>query len=312
MGLDLQTVLRLLTALLNLAVAVLAGASVCRLWLGRGDSGWAAARRRPVRKAAVAGALLALAANLVLLWLESAAMAEVPVAEAGAATWTMLSATHLGFAWTVGMAGLAVAAAGAFLRSDRQPAPALLTLAALAMFWYTRSMVSHAAGEGDFSLPLLADWLHGGLTSLWLGEVLLAAAVVLAGAGEMAGADRRARAAFVGSLSSSATFALAGIFVTGLYAGWRNLGGFAHLLGNPYGNTLAAKLLLVGLAAMLGGVNRFIVMPPWLTHEATGQAAADTLPLRFRRILWIEALVLLAVVVLAAWLASTPPPGEQM
>jgi putative copper resistance protein D len=36
------------------------------------------------------------------------------------------------------------------------------------------------------------------------------------------------------------------------------------------------------------------------------------LPLRFRRILWIEALVLLAVVVLAAWLASTPPPGEQM
>lgn len=309
---DPQTVLRLLTALLNLAVAVLAGASLCRFWLGRGGSGWAAARRPPVRKAALGAAVLALAANLVLLWFTSAAMAEVPVAKAGAATWAMLSATHLGFAWTIGMAALALAGAGAFLRSDRHPALALLPLVALAVFWYTRSMVSHAASEGDFSLPLLADWLHGALTSLWLGEVLLAGAIVLARAGEMASDDRRARAAFIGSLSSSATFALAGIVVTGLYAAWRNLGGFGHLLGNPYGNTLTAKLLLAGVAAMLGGVNRFIVMPPWRAREALGQAAADTLPLRFRRILWIEALALLAVVLLAAWLASTPPPGEQM
>jgi putative copper resistance protein D len=36
------------------------------------------------------------------------------------------------------------------------------------------------------------------------------------------------------------------------------------------------------------------------------------LPLRFRHILWIEALVLVAVVVLAAWLAATPTPAEQM
>ena len=311
MGLDLQPVLRLLTALLNLAVAVLTGASACRWWLARDASAWAAARRSPVRKAACAGAALALAANLVLLWLESAAMAEVPASQAAGATWTMLSATHLGRAWTIGMAGLALAAAGAFIRSER-PAPAQLSLAALAVFWYTRSMVSHAASEGDFSLPLLADWLHGGLTSLWLGEVLLAGAVMLTVARDMAGIDRRARAAYVGALSNSATIALAGIFITGLYAAWRNLGGFGQLLGNPYGKTLLAKLLLVGAAATLGGVNRFFVMPPWLARESAGQPAADGLPLRFRHILWIEALVLVAVVVLAAWLASTPPPGDRM
>ena len=312
MGLDLQTGLRLLTALLNLAVAVLTGASLCRWWLGRRASGWAEARRRPVRTAALAGAVLALAANAMLLWLESAAMAEVPVSQAAQATWSMLSATHLGFAWTIGMAGLAVATAGALIRGDRSPAPALLTLAALAGFWYTRSMVSHAASEGDFSLPLLADWLHLGLVSLWLGEVLLAAAIMLKGTGDMASADRRARAAYVASLSSSATFALAGIFVTGLYASWRNLGGFERLLGNPYGNTLAAKLLFVGAAAMLGGFNRFFVMPPWLAREAAGHAAPERFPARFRHILWIEGFVLLVVLVLAAWLASTPAPGEAM
>jgi putative copper resistance protein D len=311
MGLDLQTVLHLFTALLNLAVAVLTGASACRWWLARDGSAWAAARRPPIRKAACAGAVLALAANGILLWLESAAMAEVPVSEAADATWTMLGATHLGLAWAIGMAGLALAAAGACIRSDRR-APALLTLAALAVFWYTRSMASHAASEGDFSLPLLADWLHGGLTSLWLGEVLLAGAIMLTGAADMSGADRQARAAYAGALSSSATLALAGIVLTGLYAGWRNLGGFNHLLGNPYGTTLVAKLLLVGVAAMLGGVNRLFVMPPWLARESAGQPAAEALPLRFRHILWIEALVLVAVVVLAAWLAATPTPAEQM
>jgi putative copper resistance protein D len=210
------------------------------------------------------------------------------------------------------MAALAVAAAGACLKPGPNPGPACLSLGALAVFWYTRSMVSHAASQGDFSLPLLADWLHQGLISLWVGEVLLAGAVMLKVKGnrDMASADRRARAAYVASLSDSATFALAGIFVTGLYASWRNLGGLANLFGNPYGNTLVAKLLLVGVAVALGGFNRFVVMPPWLARESAGHAAPVLLPLRFRRVLWIEALVLVAVVAAAAWLASTSPPGE--
>lgn len=310
MGLD--AALHLLTSLLNLAVAVLTGASVARLWLGRDASGWAEARRQPVRRAAMLGAVLALAANIGLLWLESAAMAEVPVTEAAPAIRSMLTSTHLGLAWSIGMAALALATAGVFIRGIRNAGPALLTLAALAVFWYTRSMVSHAASEGDVSLRLLADWVHLGLTSLWVGEVMVSGAVILRTSGNMSSADRRARAAYVASLSSSATFALAGIFVTGLYTAWRNLGGLGNLVGNAYGNTLVAKLLLVGVAAMLGGFNRFFVMRPWLARESTGHAAAEVLPLRFRRVLWIEAVVLLAVVVVAAWLASTPPPGEQM
>ena len=304
----------IVTALLNLAIAVLTGASATRLWLGRDASAWAAARRRHVRSAALAGAVAALLANPVLLWLESAAMAEVPLAQAGGAVWSVLSSTHFGLAWSIGMAALAAATAGACMRRGASPAPAALTLASLALFWYTRSMVSHASGDGDFSVRLLADWVHLGLTSLWAGEVLLAAAVMLRPVGGMAPADRRARAAYVGALSSSATIALGGIFVTGLYAGWRSLDGFAGLAGkvggSPYGNLLAAKLLLVGIAAMLGGFNRWHVMRPWLALEAGDGAAPALLPARFRQVLWVEALVLLAAVVLAAWLASTPTPAE--
>jgi putative copper resistance protein D len=312
MDLDLQTVQRLLTALLNLAVAVLTGATFCRLWLGRDVSNWADARREPVRKLAIVSASVAVVVNVVLLWLESAAMAEVPVTEAAGATWSMLTATHLGLAWWIGMAGLLCCAVLTCIQGARGPGPATLSMAALAVFWYSRSMVSHAAGAGDFSLPLLAEWLHLGLISLWVGEVMVAGVIMLRDTGDMSAADRRARAAWISSLSSSATFALTGIFITGLYAAWRNLDGLDHLVGNPYGATLVAKLVFVGVAAMLGGFNRFFVMPPWLARESAGHSSADEFPRRFTRVLWIEALVLLVAVVLAAWLASTSPPGEQM
>jgi len=311
MELDLQTAQRLVTALLNLAVAVLMGASASRLWLGRDASSWAAVRRRPVRKAAVVGAVVALLANAVALWLESAAMAEVPVTQAASATMSMLTSTHLGVAWSIGMAGLLIAAGAALAPENRSTGPALAMLS-LALFWYTRSMASHASSDGDFSVRLLADWVHLGLISLWVGEVVIAGAITLRTSGSMASTDRRARAAYVASLSSSATVALIGIFVTGIYAAWRSLDGWTNLIGNPYGNTLVAKVLLVGVAAVLGGFNRFYVMPPWLSRETAGEVAAEVFPARFKRVLWVEAVVLLAVVLLAAWLASTSPPGEQM
>jgi putative copper resistance protein D len=302
MALELESVQRIDATLLNLAVAVLTGAAGARLRLDRDASGWARARRQPVRTAARVAAVVALIANLVTLWLESAAMAEVPVTEAGGAAWAMLTSTHWGVAWAVGMLALTTAAAGT----------APLTLCALAVFWYTRGMVSHAASDGDFSLRLLVDWAHLGLISLWVGEVAIAGVIAMKAAPVMAPDDRRARAAYVRSLSNSATFALAGIVVTGLYAAWRNLGGWANLTGTPYGQTLVAKLLVVGIAAALGGFNRFVVMPAWLARESAGEAAPAFLPARFRHVLWIEACVLLAAVVLAAWLASTAPPVGPM
>jgi putative copper resistance protein D len=312
MNFDLQSAQHLATALLNLAVAVLTGASMSRLWLGRQGSNWSEERRRPVRRAALVGAVFALVANFVVLWLESAAMAEVPVTQAGGAISSMLTSTHFGFAWSIGMAGLVIATCGACMPGERSPGPPLVTLVSLAVFWYTRGMVSHAASEGDISVRLLTDWAHLGLISLWVGEVILAGVVTLSVAGDLTADDRRARAAYVESLSSSATFALTGIFVTGVYAVWRNLGGLENLTGNLYGNTLVAKVLLVGVAALLGGFNRFFVMPPWLSRESAGNAAPAFLLGRFKRVLWIEALVLLAVVMLAAILASTSPPGMQM
>jgi putative copper resistance protein D len=309
---QLHTAQQAATVVLNLGVALAAGAGLSTLWLATGTSAWAAHRRGAVWRWALAGVLAALLANAALLWFEAAAMAEVPLAQAGGAARTLLAATHYGMAWGIGMAALALGAMAAVASPRRPHLAALGGLVALAVVWYSRSMVSHAASEGYLSLPLLADWAHRALISLWVGEVILAALVMLGGPAPIAAGDRRDRARYVGALSRSATFALAGIFVTGLYIAWHTLGGIGNLLGNPYGNTLLAKLVLVACAALLGAVNRFIVMPPWLARECAGQAARQALPKRFRRVLQAEGVVLLAVLMLAAVLASTSPPGAGM
>lgn len=311
MPLGLQTAQYAATVALNAAAAIALGGGMASLWLRRAESPWASLRLRRVRIAALGGLVVALLSNALLLWLEAAAIAEVPVAEAGTPAWSMLTATHYGLAWRIGMAALvaAMVVAAVSRAARRARLPPILGLIALAVFFYSRSMVSHAAGEGDLSLRVAVEYLHLTLISLWVGEVFVAGALVLPGAKHAPANGRPDRANYVVALSTSATVALAGIFATGLFSAWRNLGGVANVIGNPYGETLLIKLALVGLAAALGGFNRFIVMPPLLARERDAGLASDASARKFGLVLQIEAAMLFGALILAAMLSSTAPPA---
>jgi putative copper resistance protein D len=121
--------------------------------------------------------------------------------------------------------------------------------------------------------------------------------------------DRRARAAYAASLSSSATFALAGIFVSGFFSAWHNFGGVRALVDTSYGNTLLAKLTVVGGAVSLADS---IASSSRRPGSSARQAAREALPHRFTRVLQVQAVVLLDVLVLAALLASTSPPDAPL
>ena len=307
MGLDLELAQRAATVALNLALAVAVGAGATWLSVARLRSEWAARQIRGARRAALGALVVAMSASTCVLWLEAAAMAEVPVTRAGAALWSMLTATHLGVAWTIGICALAFSMAAMVLGS-RAKLPIALSLSGLAVFLYTRSMVSHAAANGDVSWPMLADWLHLMLICLWVGEVFVSGFLILTSPVAVRLDDRNDCAAYIEALSTSATFALVGIFATGLFSAWHNLGGPGALVGNPYGTTLLVKLALVAGAAMLGGFNRFIVMPKLLAAVRRGDSAARLATRRFTTILRIESAVLLAVLIVAAILSSTSPP----
>jgi putative copper resistance protein D len=306
---DVQMAIYSATVALNLSLAVAVGAVLAALWLANGTTTWSAAQLRRVRPVRIGAAAAAIAALGSLLPFVSASMAEVPVAAAGEAMGAMLAESHFGLAWTVGMGALLAAALASVIPSTGQwlRAVASVNLLVLTVALYTRSTVSHAAADGDLSVAIVADWMHLCLVCVWVGEVFVAGFVTLSGAIAETAAERAEAARYVENLSSSATFALAGIFATGLFSAWHNLGGVAGLTGDSYSIVLLYKLALVALAALLGGFNRFIVMPSLLAGWRAPDGRAAQRLRRFRLTLRIEAVVLLAVLVAAAILSATPP-----
>lgn len=302
---ELALAQRIATALLHLALAGLVGAASARLWLRRGVSPWARTLDLRLHRSMAVGVPVAGMAYGAVLWLEAAAMAEVPLAAAFPAVWSVLSATHYGIAWLVGagallVLGLSLAARGA--------AACVLRLLALAALLYSRSAVSHAAAGGDFTWAVALDWLHLLLVSVWVGEVLVAGLAAL----RTLPLDPQSRlecAAYVRALSASATLALAGIAASGAIAAWRALGAIENAVGNPYATTLLVKLALVLCAAALGGLNRFIVMPALLLQLRQAGPAQQAASRRFALVLRIEAAFLVAALVAAAFLGATSPPA---
>lgn len=310
MDADLALLQRAVTVVLNLSFAVLVGGSAASLWLRARHSPWALALLPRLRRALLAASGAAIAAYVAILWVEAASMAEVPLAEALPALGSVLTATHYGLAWMIGAAALVVTAGTCAAVSPARAggaAPAL-RIAAIGVLLYSRSMVSHAGAGGDFTWALAVDWIHLVLVSVWVGEVIVAGLLALRPLPDNGEESRSDGAHYVDALSRSATVALAGIFVTGAISTWRVLGSPGDLFGNPYGTALLIKVGLVLCAAALGGFNRFLVMPSLLRSlRGAGQTGRDASH-RFGRVLQVEAVILVAVVIAAAFLTSTPPP----
>lgn len=306
---DLALAQRLVTVALNLSVAILVGASAAHIWLRSARSAWGIGLVPRLRKAMLFAVVAATMAYVAVLWLEAASMAEVPVQEAFPAVESVITATHYGKAWMIGAAALLVVAITLRVRQGERPGTAvpLVRTAALSVLLYSRSMVSHAGAAGDFTWAVLVDWIHLVLISIWVGEVIVAGLITLRSHPEWESKNRAECARFINSLSTSATVALTGIFITGVLSAWRGLGGFENTLGSPYGTALLIKVGLVLCAAALGGLNRIVVMPQLLAQlrKPKPEGGANR---KFALVLQVEACILVIVLVAAAVLSSTSPP----
>lgn len=298
------------TALLNAGLAATVGAFASAAWLRHGASPWAMRAGPRLRRTLQAALVMTLLASIGVLWLQAAVMADVPLGEALPAIGSVLSQSHYGAAWQIGTAGLGVAliAAGWPPRSAPRLCSALAAAGVVA-FAYSRSLLGHAGAHGDATWGVGVDAVHLLLVSLWAGEVFVGAFVLSAACDT---GDRQERARWVEALSSSATWALAGIVATGGLNAWRAAGGaIGPLVGSGYGVALLVKLLLVAIAVALGGVNRFLVMPQLLQAlRGSGPMPVERPLRRFLNTLRVETVVLAAVLLAAAFLSASPPPGS--
>ena len=302
----------LATFVLNAGLALTVGALASLVWTTHARSGWAAILRARSSACLALGIGLTVVAEVGDLWARSADAAGVAWPDAWPAVRSMLTASHYGSAWIAGMlALLGLAAIARFGLADRRHSSASALSAAsvcIAVFVYTRSVVSHASQGGDLSLSVAVDWLHLVLIALWVGVVFVAsvvAGIVGPEPSRAAVEDRHDLVEWIGALSRTATLALVGIVVTGSFNVWRGTGGaLASLPGSTYGTVLFAKLCFVVVAIALGAYNRFRILPPLFADLRRAQGTS--MPLRhFIRVIRCEAATLAVALALAAVLGAT-------
>jgi putative copper resistance protein D len=298
------------TVAIHVGLAGMVAGCASFAWLRRAESGWAqnmAQRSGRVLRSAV---WLVAMSQLLLLWLEAAAMGDLPLIDAWSAVPTVLGQTQFGHAWLVGLAALIVVVTATAFSETIGGGRLACTIAGICVFACSRSAASHAGVNGMLAPEVFVDASHLLLMGLWSGAVFVAAFAILSKPVGQDAADRLDCAGWVQALSTAATWSLVGVASTGLFNAWRGLGTFANLLSTAYGETLLVKLALVGTAVALGGVNRFVVMRRLLAALKTPEAPADQPRRTFVRVLRIEALMLLGALVAAAVLSASARPDQ--
>ncbi|WP_233864366.1 copper resistance D family protein [Paraburkholderia adhaesiva] len=244
-------------------------------------------------------------AAFAYLWLQAAVMSGSALPAAGAALGAVLTESHFGLAWSVGFFGALVAALSCYFGRRGFP------LFVIGMLAYAagKAAFSHAADSGDFSLREAIHVVHLVATGLWAGSVIVAA-ILLYRLSREAGSSPGPKAAFCSALSHLATLALVVVLLTGFYNAMQDTAhASAPLFGTAWGRLLAAKLACVALATALGGWNRMVVLPDLHARAERRDPAYPAAQRRFDSLLAVEALAMLAILVLAAVLGHTSPTG---
>jgi putative copper export protein len=161
------------------------------------------------------------------------------------------------------------------------------------------SWASHPASRG--TLALVADYIHLVAAALWVGGLVMLA--ILAGTARSLPRPAReavARASIL-RFSKLAVPTVTAVGLGGLYLALRELPSVSALFSSGYGVTLLVKSSVVAGALALGAYHRYFAVPRLVEGAPLGS---------IRRTLLVELSALLAVLVLAAILGQTAPPGS--
>jgi putative copper export protein/mono/diheme cytochrome c family protein/peroxiredoxin len=260
-------------------------------------------------------ALVLLSGIAALGWQVTVATGRADATTDGAAWLRLLGATQFGTVWLLRHAILLLLAALVLLReSDRRERDerradwlawrieaALLAAAGVGL----AAWAGHAVGVNPGSaLPALVNACHLIATGAWLGA-LPALFLLLRAASRDDGADARPYAVLATHrFSSWALVVMAAIVVTGVWNAWNEVGGVPGLVGTPYGRLVLLKVALLLPVLALAAWNRRSLLPRLGGDGSTvGRPAMRSLA----AFVSVEAIVGVALVVVAAVLAVTPP-----
>ena len=256
------------------------------------------------------GLITCIASIFLSLWTESAMMGDVAWLDAWPVCVQMMTTTHYGHAGVAAMALLGLALMmHSLLKTPNAGMGYVTSLTVLLLLVaVARVTIGHAYEHGPFSVAVLVEWLHLVIMALWAGIVFVAGWVVLPRVHNDKTSPTRDLAAYLTSMSNWAAAALIGILATGSYNAYRVLGSPRQFIEADYGQVLLIKLCLVLIAIGLGGFNKFFGLPAALSSVAPTVQRQRGLR-KVITILRIESIALLLVLIAAAILTSSAPPG---
>jgi len=164
----------------------------------------------------------------------------------------------------------------------------------------TAAVIGAASGHSAAIAPWItmpAKAVHLGAVSIWLGGLLL---LILAPDGPTDGSEAWHFGSVARAVSAAALLSVVLVAASGMVQSARFVGDFAAYTGTTYGRGVLVKWTGLAVLVGFGAFHRFRVMPK-LERDGDGS--------RLRRTVRLETIVMLAVVMLAAWLARVSPPG---
>jgi len=199
--------------------------------------------------------------------------------------------THAGWILLPQAIAAVIAAVAALIPSPRRLRLTLVAVSLLALSLF-RSASGHAASDGNYSLRELVQWIHLVATAVWAGGVMVAARILPSlRETELQHANGR-------RLSSQSATSIAFILLSGVWNTWLGVGGdLQGALHTRWVLLLGIKLLFVLAALALGAINRRTLLQP---------PTAQTM-LRLCITLRAEAVLMLVILLLSAWLGSVAP-----
>ncbi|MGH7988014.1 MAG: copper resistance D family protein [Candidatus Binataceae bacterium] len=227
----------------------------------------------------------------VVLLVFSSGMAGMAIAQALPYVPEVIRQTQFGHIWSIEYVVVLVLLVAAWMPlGDESRTFALLALTAALLL--LRAFSSHAIDHGGLAVAIY--FVHEISASLWIGAILgLWFAVARGGMGrvwEISAAPR---------VSAVAEASVTILILSGIYTAYYSLAGDpSRLLYSIYGRTLIVKVAAAMVVLLIGGYNRFVLVPT-MSQAASGRTLV--------RNVGVESALLIGVLFLAALLANTPP-----
>jgi copper transport protein len=174
------------------------------------------------------------------------------------------------------------------------------------LFLFTFSLESHAAGEPQPVLPLLADWIHFAAISAWVGGLLSFLGGIWVVRKLAPESQTRITSLLIPHFTILAMSSVGVMVLTGIYAAYLRIGTPVALLDTTYGRVMLLKLLTIVPMLGLGGFHFLITTP--IMRRATQQTGGSPRLVRLFHWLLVAETTLGVMVLVIVGVFTTLPP----